>query len=157
MGWYQITKGHTWGHGEDRVEGPGVVEIPADVDVELFVPWKLYPVAAPAHTFDSDKVDPLDEPLGPAASAKLDNLEAEVMENPDDYALKSEGSTQVLVKKEDLVEEEWADMSERLIDILEDNSIMPEDLPTLSDEDLLNIRGVGQTYLSEIRSFYPKA
>ena len=126
---YRVARGHTW--GIDKLPEGSTVEL-EESEALGFVPWKLVPAT-----------------VGEGEEGKLVFTAG--------FAGDVEDEGDALIEVEDEEDgEPWADLSTRTIDLLEANDIFPEDIPTMSDEELRKIPRLGLNTLEEIRARYPK-
>lgn len=131
MAKYRVARGHHWGTGDRKIMAEGIVELDPQ-DAAMFIPWKLIPVG------DTE---------GPGTAvtpAAVDDTTVDPSVQPEGPGASQEGP------------EEWGDLPDRLIDLLEASDVFPEDLRTMTDNQIMALEGVGPKYLGDIRAIYPK-
>lgn len=131
---YRVVKGHTW--GIDRKPEGAIVELDESA-AAMFVPWKLVPVeGAESVEEPSVVVEDAGEPEVPVAAPDGDL--GEVSDN-----VAGDGW------------DEWLDLPDRIIDLLEEADVGPEELSYMTDAEIEEIDGIGPKSREEIRGFYP--
>lgn len=143
---YKVRNGYHFGHGDTRVDGGGSVLL-TEEEAAAHVPVRLILVT------ENVKVH-LDDVEGPGG-AEADTVDPTPTAAPEGPTDVQEGAD---MEDYDIpAMAEWEDMDDRVIDALESAGVNPEELATMTDEDLLSISGIGPKSLREIREHYPQA